>query len=136
MARAVVEKTAGRSAERWFLHARKTSELNELSPSPAPSLDSLNSLSSLAVKNASEPDIAPLASATIMPPLQVGELVELLTEDGSQTSGNGVPYPWLITALEQGPDGEWYARFMEMSGGWPLAQCQRWEGPNAATEDI
>jgi hypothetical protein len=48
-----------------------------------------------------------------------------------------VPFPWLITAIETGPDGQQYARFMEYAGGWPLTQCQPVPGrdPTAIDED-
>jgi len=55
----------------------------------------------------------------------VGDLVFPLAVDGSRVPDNGIPYPYLIVSVDQGPDGAWYARFMESATGWPLSQCQK-----------
>ena len=55
----------------------------------------------------------------------VGDLVIPLAADGCQIPDNGVPFPYLIRAIELGPDGQRYALFLESDTGWPLAQCRK-----------
>jgi hypothetical protein len=65
----------------------------------------------------------------------VGDLVTPLAADGCQIPANGVPFPYLITAIELGPDGQQYARFMESATGWPLAQCHKEDAHPLETEE-
>ena len=55
----------------------------------------------------------------------MGDLAIPLTADGCQIPDNGVPFPYLIRAIELGPDGQRYALFLESDTGWPLAQCRK-----------
>ena len=66
----------------------------------------------------------------------LGDLVIPLSADGSQIANNGVPFPYLISAIEIGPDGQRYALFLESDTGWPLAQCRKApEGHPVNTEE-
>ena len=55
----------------------------------------------------------------------VGDWAWLLSGDGIQQNAT----PYRVTAIEQGPDGQQYARFLETDTGWPLAQCERTDPP-------
>ena len=68
--------------------------------------------------------VSSVSSVPQLPLPTVGDLVIPLTADGCRIPDNGVPFPYLIIAIEEGPDGQQYALFMECAGGWPLAQCQ------------
>jgi hypothetical protein len=61
----------------------------------------------------------------------VGEWAWLLSADGIQQ--NSAPY--LCISIEQGPDGHWYARFLETDTGWPLAHCARADPPVPAVSN-
>jgi predicted P-loop ATPase len=74
--------------------------------------------------DASGLSVSSVSSVSQLPLPTVGDLVIPLAADGSQIPANGVPFPYLIIAIEDGPDGQQYALFMECAGGWPLAQCQ------------
>jgi phage/plasmid-associated DNA primase len=63
--------------------------------------------------------------------LAVGEWAWLLSADGIQQ--NSAPY--LCISIEQGPDGHWYARFLETDTGWPLAHCARADPPVPAVSN-
>src|SRR5262245_8536713 len=54
-------------------------------------------------------------------PLAVGDWTWLLAENG--VVQNKVPY--LVTAIAQGPDHEWYVQLRETATGWRLSQCER-----------
>ena len=73
---------------------------------------------SLATPSPSRDTAAPFLPA-------VGDLVIPLTADGCQIPDNGVPFPYLIRAIEFGSDGQRYALFLESDTGWPLAQCHK-----------
>jgi hypothetical protein len=56
-----------------------------------------------------------------------GDWAFLFSTDGVQQ--NAAPY--LCTSIEQGPDGRWYARFLETDTGWLVEQCKRADAPAA-----
>src|SRR5262249_51727047 len=61
--------------------------------------------------------------------IRVGSWCYLLPADGVQQNAE----PYFCIALETGPDGQQYARFMETDTGWPLAQCERTDPPAPVT---
>src|SRR5262249_29573535 len=58
----------------------------------------------------------------------VSDWVWLLSADGVQQ--NATPYQ--IREIALGSDGALYARFIETTTGWPLAQCERTALPSSA----
>ena len=115
MARYTVDKTSGRPVETWFACRTRDSELSELSPQRA-DLNSLNSLSPADLSTSQSSDIpnadpqdgpqktlrkpAPMVERQL--PV-VGDLVFPLAVDGSRIPDNGIPYPYLIISIDQGP---------------------------------
>ena len=57
--------------------------------------------------------------------IHAGDWCYLLSVDGVQQNAD----PYLIAAIETGPDGQQYASFYETDAGWPLAQCERTDPP-------
>jgi hypothetical protein len=53
----------------------------------------------------------------------VGDWCYLFSEKGIQQNAT----PYRVTAIEQGPDGHWYAQFHETATGWRLDQCEKAE---------
>jgi len=53
----------------------------------------------------------------------VGDWVLLLSADGIQQNAT----PYLVKAIEQGPDGHFYVQFAETLVGWPIDQCEKAE---------
>ena len=69
--------------------------------------------------------------------MKAGDWCYLLSADGVQQNVD----PYFIAAIETGPDGQQYARFLETDTGWPLAQCERADppvpvGPSDDTEEF
>jgi hypothetical protein len=74
----------------------------------------------------SHPHLAKLSvlsvlSVLVSAKLTVGDAVFLLSHDGVQQNTT----PYIITAIELGPDGKSYARFADRATGWPLERCER-----------
>jgi hypothetical protein len=57
--------------------------------------------------------------------IHAGDYCYLLSGDGVQQNRE----PYFISSVEIGSDRQLYARFYEMDGGWPLAQCERTDPP-------
>lgn len=74
----------------------------------------------------SHPHLAKLSVLSVLSVLvsakpTVGDAVFLLSHDGVQQNTT----PYIIQAIEQGPDGRQYGRFAEQATGWPLECCER-----------
>jgi hypothetical protein len=74
----------------------------------------------------SHPHLAKLSvlsvlSVLVSAKLTVGDAVLLLSHDGVQQNTT----PYIITAIEPGPDGKSYARFADLACAWPLECCER-----------
>jgi hypothetical protein len=46
------------------------------------------------------------------------------------------PAPWVIQRIDAAPNGEPYAHFLEMPGGWPLVRCELVTQPPAASATL
>jgi hypothetical protein len=57
--------------------------------------------------------------------IHAGDWCYLLSVDGVRQNVD----PYLIAAIETGPDGQQYARFYETDADWLLAQCERTDPP-------
>jgi hypothetical protein len=75
--------------------------------------------------NGSTPSPSPVTEPLSESWPAVGDWVLLLSEDGVVQNAK----PYLVTAIEQGPDGHWYARFPTHAGGWPLDRCEKTAPP-------
>ena len=57
--------------------------------------------------------------------LHAGDWCYLLSKDDVQQNAE----PYFISAVEPGSDGQQYARFYEIDGGWLLSRCEKTAPP-------
>lgn len=72
----------------------------------------------------------PLVDFSGTPSLVVGERVYPLNASG----GRDTDTPVTITAITTGDDGQLWAEFAEIPGGWPLSQCERVPGEEGSNQ--
>ena len=106
------------------------SELSELSPSPPVTTPHSPKMSDCEESEESELSPSPPVTTWNDRVVQAGDWCFVLSVDGVQQNAE----PYFIASIENGSDGQQYARFYETDTGWPLAQCVRADPPELIDE--
>lgn len=78
-------------------------------------------IGSMEVPVTSVTSVTPVTPSTSSPSIAVADWVFLLSVDGAIQNTD----PYQVTAIEQGPDGLQYARFLENDTGWLVERCEK-----------